>query len=156
MRGTDDEVIDFPGFLRQHGANVDHIVMKKTDGIEGDQGNADMAVLQHHSAGPKVIVYGPGRPVVVKPGQPEGVESSVLIAIEITVAAVRLIAAVAVRIDPGVRQLGRDDAAAKAGLQGDRSRWISRQMQVEMIARMPVAPVVRSKSQEDEHQNAKR
>ena len=151
MRAADDRVIDLDR-IRQHFAHIDDVIVHKADGIEGDDGDARLAVVDDHGACPEVVMYAGCRTAFVKTGDPYRIKSAVIVAVLKGVTIIRVIAGVAVDIGPGVYDFGCDRHCGCT----DRERCLARaDIHGELIVRMPVADVVHHSARKDaEQQNS--
>jgi len=52
-------------------AYADHVIMKESDGVQGDDGDSSVAVVDHACHRPKVVMDGGGGAVLAEAGQPD-------------------------------------------------------------------------------------
>ncbi len=71
--GADDHVVELPGGGDAL-AHADDVVVEEADGVEGDEGNPGMAIVDGDGGGGEGVVDACGDAAIVEAGEPNGVE----------------------------------------------------------------------------------
>ncbi|HIA99895.1 MAG TPA: hypothetical protein EYO30_07925, partial [Gemmatimonadetes bacterium] len=57
-----------------HLSDIDYIVVEETDGIEGDDSEARLPIINNHHPRPEIVMNAVGGTAVVKTGNPDRIE----------------------------------------------------------------------------------